>query len=345
MEVLAPATEFLAMVGMILGLSIGGVQVLRGNMTPEAFILFFALAQRATTQFKRLAQLNRMLQQTSGAGERIFSLLDTVPIIRDAPHARPLPIVRGSVAFDRLSFRYGVGGEVLSGVSFAASPGEVIAIVGPSGAGKSTLVQLLLRFYDPTGGRILVDNRDLRDVTLNSLREQIGIVPQECVLFSGTIRENVRYGKLDASEEEIIAAASAANALEFIERLPEGLDTPVGERGSKLSGGQRQRVAIARVLLKNPRILILDEATSALDSESEHLVRLALDHLMSGRTTFVIAHRLSTVQHADRILVLDRGAVVEIGSHEELLGMRGLYSRLYEMQFRPSPNNQPVRHG
>jgi len=344
MEVLAPGTEFLATVAMIVGLSMGGFQVLRGNMTPEAFILFFVLAQRATTQFKRLAQLNRMIQQTSGAGERIFSLLDTAPIIRDAPHAQPLPTVEGGVRFDRLSFRYGAGGEVLSGVNFTASPGEVIAIVGPSGAGKSTLVRLMLRFYDPTEGRILVDDRDLRHVTLSSLREQIGIVPQECVLFSGTVRDNIRYGKLDASEEEVIAAASAANALEFIERLQEGFDSQVGERGSRLSGGQRQRVAIARVLLKNPRILILDEATSALDSESEHLVRLALEHLMQGRTTFVIAHRLSTVRHAGRILVLDRGSVAETGSHEELLGMRGLYSRLYEMQFRTSPNNQPVRH-
>lgn len=344
MEILTPGTEFLGMVGMLLGLGIGGIQVLHGAMPPEAFILFFALGQRASNQFKRLAQLNRMIQQTSGAGARIFSLLDTVPVIRDAPHAVPLPQVQGGVAFEGLSFHYSGGEEVLSGVNFAASQGEVIAIVGPSGAGKTTIVKLLLRFYDPTSGRILIDGWDLRDVTLNSLRRQVGVVPQESVLFNGTIRDNILYGRLDASEAEVVEAARAANALEFIERLPDGFDAIVGERGSRLSGGQRQRVAIARVLLKNPRIIILDEATSALDSESENLVRRAFDQLMRGRTTFVIAHRLSTVQHASRILVIDGGSIVEVGSHQELLARRGLYSRLYEMQFRTTPAEEPVGH-
>ncbi len=337
METLGPTSEFLALTGMVIGLGIGGWSVVHGTMGPGDFIWFFVLAQRASNQFKTLAQANRLMQQLNGAGERVFSLLDTTPAIRDAPDAGPLPRIAGAVTFEKMSFRYDHGEQVLSDVDVAVLPGEAIAIVGPSGAGKTTLIKLLLRFYDPTAGRILVDRYDLRDVTLVSLREQVGIVPQESVLFNGTISENIRYGKLDATDEEIAEAAHNANALEFIERLPEGFDTAVGERGSKLSGGQRQRVAIARVMLKNPRILILDEATSALDSESEHLVQQALDHLMSGRTSFIIAHRLSTVQHADRIMVLDHGSVVEIGNHDELLAKKGLYSRLYQMQFRNPP--------
>ena len=343
-ETLGPGSEFLAITGMVIGLGVGGLSVVHGNMRPEDFVLFFFLAQRASSQFKALAQGNRVWQQINGAGARVFSLLDTTPAIRDAPDAKPLPRIAGGVTLDMVSFRYANGDQVLSDVDVEVAPGKVIAIVGPSGAGKTTLIKLLLRFYDPTAGRILVDGWDLRDVTLVSLREQLGIVPQESVLFNGTVRENIRYGKLDATDDEIAEAARSANALEFIERLPEGFDTVVGERGSKLSGGQRQRVAIARVMLKNPRILILDEATSALDSESEHLVQLALDHLMHERTTFVIAHRLSTVRHADRILVLDHGSVVEIGSHDELIAKKGLYSRLHEMQFRESPAAVRERH-
>ena len=344
METIGPGSEFLAMSGMIIGLGVGGLAVVKGTISPVDFIWFFVLAQRASSQFRPLAQANRLMQQINGAGDRVFSLLDTAPVIRDAPNAKPLPRIAGGVTLDRVSFRYAEGEQVLSDVDVEVAPGEVIAIVGPSGAGKTTLIKLLLRFYDPTAGRILVDGWDLRDVTLVSLREQLGIVPQESVLFNGTVRENIRYGKLEATDDEIAEAARSASALEFIERLPEGFDTVVGERGSKLSGGQRQRVAIARVMLKNPRILILDEATSALDSESEHLVQLALDHLMHERTTFVIAHRLSTVRHADRILVLDRGSVVEIGSHDELIAKKGLYSRLHEMQFRESPAAVRERH-
>jgi subfamily B ATP-binding cassette protein MsbA len=248
-----------------------------------------------------------------------------------------LPSVQGEIAFDNLHFEYepdeSTDNDVLRGINIRVVPGEILALVGPSGAGKTTLVNMIPRFYDPTHGAVRIDGYDLRDVKLHSLREQIGIVPQETLLFSGTIRDNILYGKLNASEEEIVAASRAANAHQFIVKLPHGYDTVVGERGVKLSGGQRQRVAIARALLKDPRILILDEATSALDSESEALVQEALERLMQGRTTFVIAHRLSTVQIANRIAVMEGGEIVELGSHAQLMALGGLYSRLYQLQF------------
>jgi subfamily B ATP-binding cassette protein MsbA len=288
--------------------------------------------------------LYSQFQEALGASSRIFELLDTtsellepaVPIQVGSTQSGQPERIEGRVRFENVLFRYGDRGDanILSGISLEAEPGEVIALVGPSGAGKSTLVALIPRFYDVTDGRILIDGHDVRDIKLEALRSHIGIVPQETQLFSGTILENIRYGKPDASESEVLDAARAANAHEFISAFPDGYNTVVGERGVKLSGGQRQRVAIARAILKNPRILILDEATSALDSESELLVQEALERLMQRRTTFVIAHRLSTVRNADRIVVLEAGRVQSVGTHDELMLRGGLYRDLYELQFR-----------
>jgi subfamily B ATP-binding cassette protein MsbA len=282
-----------------------------------------------------LAGLYARFQGAIGATERLFDLLDEKPDILSKPEAILLPQLRGEVRFEQVSFTYSQDTPVLRGVSFEAQPGQVIALVGPSGAGKSTLVSLIPRFWDVDQGRVFIDGYDLRDVNLPSLREQIGIVPQETILFSDSVYANIQYGKLDATTEEVEAAAKAANAHNFIlNDLAEGYETEVGERGVKLSGGQRQRVAIARAILKDPRILILDEATSSLDSESEGLVQEALEHLMQSRTSFVIAHRLSTVTNADWVLVLNEGRLVEQGTHQTLLEESGgLYARLYEMQF------------
>jgi subfamily B ATP-binding cassette protein MsbA len=278
--------------------------------------------------------LYTQFQEALGATKRVFQLLDAEPDVTDSPGANTLSAVEGRVTFDNVSFSYDERQEVLHNIHLDIAPGEIVALVGPSGAGKSTIFNLIPRFYDPTGGTVLVDDVDVRTVTQASLRQQIGIVPQETLLFGGTIRENIRYGRLDASEDEITAAAKAANAHDFILELPDQYDTIVGERGVRLSGGQRQRVAIARAILKDPRILLLDEATSSLDSESEHLVQEALGRLMQNRTTVIIAHRLSTVRIAHRIAVLDKGHIFELGTHNELMALDGLYAKLYGMQFR-----------
>jgi subfamily B ATP-binding cassette protein MsbA len=312
----------------------GGQEVLAGRLSGGALIAFLVYGINIAASLGAFTSLWTQIQEALGASRRIFELLDENPEIKDAPEAQPLPHVRGQLILDDVSFSYPGADRVLHHITLEIQPGEVLALVGPSGAGKSTLFNLIPRFYDPTHGRVCVDGHDLRSVTLDSLRAQIGLVPQETLLFSGTVRENLRYGKLDATDDELVAAARAANAEEFIAKFPKGYETVVGEKGVKLSGGQRQRIAIARALLKDPRLLLLDEATSSLDSESESLVQEALERLMQGRTTIIIAHRLSTVQKANRIAVLDEGHLVELGTHAELLAREGLYARLYRMQFR-----------
>ncbi len=321
---------FMAIVGV---LWFGGREVIAGRLTAGGLISFLFYLIFIAGSFGAFTGLYTQLQEALGATRRIFEILDLEPEVQDHPGAADLPPVEGRITFEDVSFTYDERADVLEGVSLEVRPGEVLALVGPSGAGKSTLVNLIPRFYDPTSGRILVDGHDLRDVTQRSLRRQIAIVPQETLLFAGTIRENILYGRLDATEAEMIEAARAANAHDFIVALRDGYDTRVGERGLKLSGGQRQRIAIARAILKDPRILLLDEATSSLDSESEGLVQEALERLMQGRTTVIIAHRLSTVQIADRVAVLDQGRLVELGTPDELLKSGGLYARLHRMQF------------
>jgi subfamily B ATP-binding cassette protein MsbA len=312
----------------------GGREVLAGRLTGGALIAFLVYGINIAASLGAFTSLYTQIQEALGATRRIFELLDEEPEIKDAPDARPLPLVKGRITFAGVSFSYPGTDRVLREIELEVQPGEVLALVGPSGAGKSTLFNLIPRFYDPTVGCVRVDGHDLRAVTLASLRAQIGLVPQETQLFSGTVHENLKYGNLDATSAELEAAARAANADEFILRLPQKYDTRVGEKGVKLSGGQRQRIAIARAILKDPRILLLDEATSSLDSESEGLVQEALERLMRGRTTVIIAHRLSTVHRADRIAVLDQGRLIELGRHEELMAREGLYARLYRMQFR-----------
>lgn len=331
---LTPTVELVAAIGVTVVMWYGGMSVINGAITAGSLVAFLVYAVNIANPIKRLTRVVSSIQQALAAGERVFRILDLEENIKELPSAKLLPPVQGYVEFKHVDFAYNKDEQVIKDLSFKVNRGQIVAIVGPSGAGKSTIASLLPRFYDVTNGSIVIDGEDIRNVTLNSLREQVGIVPQETLLFNGSVYDNILYGRLDATKEEVEAAAKAANAHDFIMGLPEGYDTMLGDRGVNISGGQRQRISIARAILKNPQILILDEATSALDTESERIVQEALDRLMVGRTSFVIAHRLSTIKNADRILVMEKGRLVEDGSHEELMAQEGLYAHLYRIQYR-----------
>ena len=334
MATLTPTIEFVAALGVTLILWYGGNNVIDGETTAGSLVAFLAYAVNISNPIKRITRVSGNIQRALAAAQRVFDVLDLPEEVRDLPDARALPAVTGSVSFEHVSFSYNAGDEILHDLSFTAKPGQAIGLVGPSGAGKSTVASLLPRFYDCDAGTIRIDGTDIKHVTLDSLRQQVGIVPQETILFNGSVYDNILYGRLNATKEEIEAAAKAANAHDFIMELPEGYNTMLGDRGVNISGGQRQRIAIARAILKDPRILVLDEATSALDTESERLVQEALNRLMVGRTSIIIAHRLSTIKNADRILVLDKGKLAEDGTHDELMEKNGLYAHLYQIQYR-----------
>jgi subfamily B ATP-binding cassette protein MsbA len=338
----ASVMTFLGFGAIALLLWYTGRQVVEGTLSVGALTSFLLYGVTIAANLASIAGQYGQFRAGAGAVQRVFEILDTQPTIVDPVPAVALPRIEGGIEFAGVSFAYEPDRRVIADLDLVVAPGEILALVGPSGAGKTTLVNLVPRLWDVTDGAIRIDGIDIRDVAVRSLRDQIGLVPQEATLFGGSIRENILYGRLDATEAEMIAAARSANAHEFIEALPQGYDTPLGDRGSRLSGGQRQRVAIARAILKDPRILLLDEATSALDNESERLVQDALDRLMRGRTTLIVAHRLSTLKAAHRIAVLDGGWLVELGTEEELLARDGLYARLHRMQFREPEGVLPV---
>jgi subfamily B ATP-binding cassette protein MsbA len=329
----SPFMEFLGGVGIAAIIFYGGYQVIQGVSTPGTFFSFLAALILLYEPIKRLTNVNNTIQQGIAGAQRVFSIIDAVPEIRNKPEAIPLPAISKAIDIRNVTFRY-EDTPVLKQINLTVRAGEAVAFVGMSGGGKTTLVNLIPRFYDVSEGQILIDGRDIRDVTMESLRAQIGIVTQQTILFNDTVRNNIIYGDIEKTEADVIRAAKAANAHHFIMNLPEGYDTVIGEQGTKLSGGERQRISIARALLKDAPILVLDEATSSLDTEAEIEVQEALENLMKGRTTLVIAHRLSTIRNADRIVVLVNGEIVEEGTHEALLDKKGEYFRLYQMQFK-----------
>jgi len=332
--ILTPLIEFIAALSFTAILWYGGYEVMQGRMKPSELIAFFTLLLTISDPLRSLTKLSRSIQQALASAERIFEIMDTESVIASQNKDKIcLDDVKGEVVYDGVYFSYDRDEVVLRDVNLAASPGDIIALVGHSGAGKTTMVDLIPRFYDPNDGQMKLDGYDLKELDLECLRSFIGIVPQETILFSGSLRDNIAYGNLDADDEAIMEAARAANAHNFIMEFPNGYDTIVGERGVGLSGGQKQRISIARAILKDPQILILDEATSSLDAESEALVQEALEHLMENRTTFIIAHRLSTIKNADEIVVIEQGEIVERGSHGELLKKEGKYASLYQGQF------------
>jgi ATP-binding cassette subfamily B protein len=328
-----PLMFLLSNIGMVVIVLFGGYLVIQQELTFGVLIAFITYMGQLVEPIRRLGIIIPAVAIAGSSAERIFDILDTVPDVQDEPDAQPMAILEGHVKFEQVSFSYGRQ-TVLHDIDFEALPGQIVALLGATGSGKSTIISLIPRFYDPTAGKILVDGKDIRQATLNSLRSQIGIVLQETTLFAASIRENIAFGQSNATEEDIIAAAKAAQGHEFIVRSPKGYDTYVGERGITLSGGQKQRIAIARVLLMNPRLLILDDATASVDTETEHLIQIAFENLIKGRTTFVIAHRLSTVRNADLILVLDHGQIVARGTHESLLKTSRQYLEIYNRQLK-----------
>jgi subfamily B ATP-binding cassette protein MsbA len=338
MAVFIPVISLLTFSAAAAVLWYGGRQVIDGSVSPGDLFAFVLFAGILIGPFSSAARVFAQVREAQGATQRVFEILDTDSEVSDSPTATTLPAVSGHIRAEHIGFAYDPRQPVLMDVSFEAKPGELVAIVGPTGAGKTTIMNLLHRFYDPTEGRITIDGHDLRHVTMDSWYRQIGLVPQETILFGGTILDNIRYGDEKATQEEVVAASRAAHAHDFIMSFPDQYQTIVGEKGINVSGGQRQRIAIARAIVKNPRILLLDEATSALDSESERLVQEALEQLMKGRTTFVIAHRLTTIQRANRILVLNKGRLVETGTHAELIDHKGLYQYLYTLRLIELPS-------